>query len=134
MVLLERDTQSAPGKIRTCDLSLRRRALYPLSYGRRRPPDEGAFGDESLPPGGKTEAQRCEDGSRGSVRFAAKFLLGSAVGFWRCRRGLQAFPGVVVAVGLALAGLCPGSALAGTLTWGPAHAIGALPAGAPAGV
>src|SRR6202790_4183784 len=25
---------SAPGKIRTCDLSLRRRALYPLSYGR----------------------------------------------------------------------------------------------------
>ena len=25
----------APGKIRTCDLSLRRRALYPLSYGRR---------------------------------------------------------------------------------------------------
>ena len=26
----------APGKIRTCDLSLRRRALYPLSYGRRR--------------------------------------------------------------------------------------------------
>ena len=27
---------SAPGKIRTCDLPLRRRALYPLSYGRRR--------------------------------------------------------------------------------------------------
>src|SRR4029077_15739366 len=26
----------APGTIRTCDLSLRRRALYPLSYGRRR--------------------------------------------------------------------------------------------------
>jgi hypothetical protein len=25
----------APGKIRTCDLSLRRRALYPLSYGRK---------------------------------------------------------------------------------------------------
>jgi hypothetical protein len=24
----------APGRIRTCDLSLRRRALYPLSYGR----------------------------------------------------------------------------------------------------
>jgi hypothetical protein len=28
---------SAPGKIRTCDLSLRRRALYPLSYGRGMP-------------------------------------------------------------------------------------------------
>ena len=26
---------SAPGKIRTCDLCLRRAALYPLSYGRR---------------------------------------------------------------------------------------------------
>jgi hypothetical protein len=26
----------APGRIRTCGLSLRRRALYPLSYGRRR--------------------------------------------------------------------------------------------------
>jgi hypothetical protein len=25
---------SAPGRIRTCDLSLRRRTLYPLSYGR----------------------------------------------------------------------------------------------------
>jgi Phage integrase family len=25
---------NAPGRIRTCDLSLRRRALYPLSYGR----------------------------------------------------------------------------------------------------
>ncbi len=25
----------APGRIRTCGLSLRRRALYPLSYGRR---------------------------------------------------------------------------------------------------
>jgi hypothetical protein len=25
---------SAPGKIRTCDLCLRRAALYPLSYGR----------------------------------------------------------------------------------------------------
>ena len=24
----------APGKIRTCDLCLRRAALYPLSYGR----------------------------------------------------------------------------------------------------
>src|SRR6185312_14257206 len=29
-----RESSSAPGKIRTCDLSLRRRALYPLSYGR----------------------------------------------------------------------------------------------------
>ena len=28
---------SAPGRIRTCDLALRRRALYPLSYGRGRP-------------------------------------------------------------------------------------------------
>jgi hypothetical protein len=28
---------SAPGPIRTADLSLRRRALYPLSYGRRSP-------------------------------------------------------------------------------------------------
>jgi putative phosphoesterase len=27
-------TSSAPGRIRTCGLSLRRRALYPLSYGR----------------------------------------------------------------------------------------------------
>src|SRR5438552_11072427 len=26
----------APGRNRTCDLSLRRRTLYPLSYGRRR--------------------------------------------------------------------------------------------------
>ena len=26
--------RSAPGKIRTCDLCLRRAALYPLSYGR----------------------------------------------------------------------------------------------------
>jgi hypothetical protein len=26
--------KSAPGRIRTCDLALRRRALYPLSYGR----------------------------------------------------------------------------------------------------
>ena len=25
----------APGRNRTCDLSLRRRTLYPLSYGRR---------------------------------------------------------------------------------------------------
>ena len=29
------DTSDAPGRIRTCDLALRRRALYPLSYGRR---------------------------------------------------------------------------------------------------
>src|SRR5262245_48929372 len=28
------ETRSAPGKIRTCDLSLRRRALYTLSYWR----------------------------------------------------------------------------------------------------
>src|SRR4051812_35536207 len=28
---------SAPGRNRTCDLSLRRRALYPLSYGRGEP-------------------------------------------------------------------------------------------------
>jgi hypothetical protein len=27
-------SDSAPGRIRTCGLSLRRRALYPLSYGR----------------------------------------------------------------------------------------------------
>ena len=33
---LERKLCNAPGKIRTCDLPLRRRALYPLSYGRRR--------------------------------------------------------------------------------------------------
>ena len=26
--------QDAPGRNRTCDLSLRRRTLYPLSYGR----------------------------------------------------------------------------------------------------
>ena len=26
--------RDAPGRIRTCDLALRRRALYPLSYGR----------------------------------------------------------------------------------------------------
>src|SRR3954454_15516854 len=29
---------SAPGKIRTCDLCLRRAALYPLSYGREAEP------------------------------------------------------------------------------------------------
>jgi hypothetical protein len=34
--LQQRHSNHAPGKIRTCDLSLRRRALYPLSYGRRR--------------------------------------------------------------------------------------------------
>ena len=28
------DSGSAPGTIRTCDLCLRRAALYPLSYGR----------------------------------------------------------------------------------------------------
>src|SRR2546423_15050780 len=28
------DDSHAPGRIRTCDLALRRRALYPLSYGR----------------------------------------------------------------------------------------------------
>ena len=28
-------TRNAPGRNRTCDLALRRRALYPLSYGRR---------------------------------------------------------------------------------------------------
>ncbi|MDX6486491.1 MAG: hypothetical protein QOF43_1644 [Gaiellaceae bacterium] len=28
-------TLDAPGRNRTCDLALRRRALYPLSYGRR---------------------------------------------------------------------------------------------------
>ncbi len=33
--LHQRHPASAPGKIRTCDLSLRRRALYPLSYGRQ---------------------------------------------------------------------------------------------------
>jgi hypothetical protein len=27
-------SSDAPGRIRTCDLSLRRRTLYPLSYGR----------------------------------------------------------------------------------------------------
>jgi L-Ala-D/L-Glu epimerase len=31
-----RDVTHAPGRIRTCDLALRRRALYPLSYGRVR--------------------------------------------------------------------------------------------------
>ena len=30
----ERPCDDAPGTIRTCDLSLRRRTLYPLSYGR----------------------------------------------------------------------------------------------------
>jgi hypothetical protein len=29
--------EDAPGRNRTCDLALRRRALYPLSYGRSRP-------------------------------------------------------------------------------------------------
>ncbi|MEA2200699.1 MAG: hypothetical protein QOI89_1295 [Solirubrobacteraceae bacterium] len=36
------ENSSAPGKIRTCDLSLRRRALYPLSYGRRRRRDDAS--------------------------------------------------------------------------------------------
>jgi hypothetical protein len=31
------ESPSAPGPIRTADLSLRRRALYPLSYGRGSP-------------------------------------------------------------------------------------------------
>src|SRR5437016_3495863 len=31
---LRRGGQNAPGRNRTCDLSLRRRTLYPLSYGR----------------------------------------------------------------------------------------------------
>ena len=30
----DRQGSHAPGKIRTCDLCLRRAALYPLSYGR----------------------------------------------------------------------------------------------------
>src|SRR5262249_25368338 len=30
----QRVSLDAPGRIRTCDLALRRRALYPLSYGR----------------------------------------------------------------------------------------------------
>src|SRR3954453_10472984 len=30
-------SRDAPGRIRTCDLALRRRALYPLSYGRSGP-------------------------------------------------------------------------------------------------
>ena len=34
--------ESAPGKIRTCDLCLRRAALYPLSYGRQRRPSVAA--------------------------------------------------------------------------------------------
>jgi|HubBroStandDraft_3_1064219.scaffolds.fasta_scaffold07372_9 hypothetical protein len=34
--------ESAPGKIRTCDLPLRRRTLYPLSYGRNGRPLGGA--------------------------------------------------------------------------------------------
>ena len=32
--LVDQDPRNAPGKIRTCDLCLRRAALYPLSYGR----------------------------------------------------------------------------------------------------
>ena len=36
VVDLRQDLADAPGRIRTCDLSLRRRALYPLSYGRVR--------------------------------------------------------------------------------------------------
>ncbi len=32
-----RENPDAPGPIRTADLSLRRRALYPLSYGRLEP-------------------------------------------------------------------------------------------------
>ena len=32
--VIQEDHGSAPGKIRTCDLCLRRAALYPLSYGR----------------------------------------------------------------------------------------------------
>src|SRR2546423_5677440 len=32
--IVREDDCHAPGRIRTCDLALRRRALYPLSYGR----------------------------------------------------------------------------------------------------
>jgi hypothetical protein len=32
----DRDSNGAPGRIRTCDFCLRRAALYPLSYGRSR--------------------------------------------------------------------------------------------------
>src|SRR5581483_1057197 len=35
--------RNAPGRNRTCDLSLRRRTLYPLSYGRRRLPSVGGM-------------------------------------------------------------------------------------------
>ena len=42
-------TTSAPGVIRTRDLSLRRRALYPLSYGRLEPEFTG-FADTALTP------------------------------------------------------------------------------------
>ena len=36
--LLSHAGRYAPGRNRTCDLALRRRALYPLSYGRLREP------------------------------------------------------------------------------------------------
>ena len=36
-VAVQQGRQYAPGRIRTCDLALRRRALYPLSYGRSGP-------------------------------------------------------------------------------------------------
>ena len=44
--------RSAPGKIRTCDLSLRRRALYPLSYGRGSPILRGAAPSPEAAPKG----------------------------------------------------------------------------------
>src|SRR3954447_24376111 len=52
---------SAPDRIRTCDLLLRRQALYPLSYGRRGPPRRPAT---IVPAAGRPVRRRAEPGWR----------------------------------------------------------------------
>ena len=51
-----RAARNAPGKIRTCDLCLRRAALYPLSYGRG---ERSVAGTLCQPVASSTAAQPC---------------------------------------------------------------------------
>ncbi len=59
---------NAPGKIRTCDLSLRRRALYPLSYGRGRPILLGWRGTSATPEPAMETLWKLSCGSGASAR------------------------------------------------------------------
>ena len=52
---------NAPGRIRTCDLALRRRALYPLSYGR--------FGEAKSSRRARMGQTSAEEGDHGQSRL-----------------------------------------------------------------